>query len=362
MPVSRLLITALLALTRLNALSAQPYDPLPLYQHIFIIIEENHGYRQIIGNRNAPNLNRLAGTYGLARQFFGVVHPSEANYIAMIGGDTFGIHDDDAWYCKPGATDGYCAAAARIRTYADHTVVAKSLVDQMSEHHLSWKGYYEDIPAPGSKAILYPDPRHPVPGSPNGLYASKHNGFINFKTVQEDPNLEQKLVGFDQLYRDLSSGQAPNYSHIVPNQCNEMHGLDDPLAPAECQLRNDNGRIARGDKLIGDLVGRIQSSPIWTGDANAAIVITFDEDNGQTAGPQGCCGYDPSSAANFGGGHVPTVVITNHGPRALVDDTPYNHYSQLRTVEEALGIAEYLGHAKDIASGVKPMTPLFQTR
>src|ERR1700741_559332 len=86
MSVSRLLIRGLLVSTGLNALSAQPFDPLPLYQHIFIIIEENHGYRQIIGNLNAPNLNRLAGTYGLARQFFGVVHPSEANYIAMIGG------------------------------------------------------------------------------------------------------------------------------------------------------------------------------------------------------------------------------------------------------------------------------------
>jgi hypothetical protein len=362
MPAGRLLIAALLVLAGQHALCAEPDEALPLYRHIFIIIEENHGYQQIIGNPNAPNFNRLAKTYGLASQFFGIVHPSEANYVAMIGGDTFGIHDDDAWYCKPGATDRFCPEAGRIRAYADHTVPARSLVDQMSEHHLSWKGYYEDIPAPGSKAIVYPDPQNPVPGSPSALYASKHNGFINFKAVQEDPNLDQKLVGFDQLDRDLANGQAPNYAHIVPNQCNEMHGLTDPLAPPDCQVRNDNGRIARGDKLIGDLVGKIQSSAIWIGDANVAIVITFDEDNGRKAGPQGCCGHDPSSAANFGGGHVPTVVITNHGPRGAVDDTPYNHYSLLRTVEEALGIAEYLGHAKDAALGVKPMTRLFQTR
>jgi hypothetical protein len=31
-----------------------------------------------------------------------------------------------------------------------------------------------------------------------------------------------------------------------------------------------------------------------------------------------------------------------------------------RTTEEALGINEYLGHANDSASGVKPMTSLFQ--
>ena len=75
--------------------------------------------------------------------------------------------------------------------------------------------------------------------------------------------------------------------------------------------------------------------------------------------PQGCCGSDKDTAANFGGGHIPTVVITNHGPREGGDDTPYNHYSLLRTTEEALGIDEFLGHANDQALGVKAMSPLF---
>jgi hypothetical protein len=42
-----------------------------------------------------------------------------------------------------------------------------------------------------------------------------------------------------------------------------------------------------------------------------------------------------------------------------MDDTPYNHYSLLRTTEEALGIDEFLGHANGQALGVKAMTPLF---
>jgi phosphatidylinositol-3-phosphatase len=71
-------------------------DQLPRYDHIIVIVLENHGYDQIIGNSNASNLNRFASTYGSATRFYSEVHPSEANYIAMIGGDTFGIHDDDA--------------------------------------------------------------------------------------------------------------------------------------------------------------------------------------------------------------------------------------------------------------------------
>ena len=69
-----------------------------------------------------------------------------------------------------------------------------------------------------------------------------------------------------------------------------------------------------------------------------------------------------SSAAdpdNPGGGQIPTIVITNHGPRHLIDPTPYNHYSLLRTTETAFGISDHLGHAADTAKGVKDMTPLF---
>src|SRR5205085_77087 len=113
-------------------------NEVPRYEHIFVIIAENHGYAQIIGNRNAPNL-----------------------------------------------------------------------VDQLEERHLTWKGYYEGIPAPGSKAVFYPDDHHPVAGQPTELYAAKHNGFMQFRAVQDDLALATKIVGFDQLDRDLASGQVP---------------------------------------------------------------------------------------------------------------------------------------------------------
>jgi arylsulfatase A-like enzyme len=286
------------------------------------------------------------------------VHPSEGNYVAMIGGDTFGIHDDDAWYCTRGNPDRYCGSQTTIRPYPDHTIAARSLVDQLGARHLSWKGYFESIPAPGSREVFYPDRAAPVPGVPSELYASKHNGFINFKSVQDDPELPQKFVGFDRLYADLAGANAPNYAHIVPNQCNDMHGLLAPDVPDDC--RGGEAVVRRADAVMAQLVAAIQMSPVWTGPSNAAVVITWDEGGSAPPGtPQGCCGFDKDSAANFGGGHIPTIVITNHGARGRVDDTPYNHYSLLRTTEEALGIDEFLGHANDQALGVKAMTPLF---
>jgi phosphatidylinositol-3-phosphatase len=79
---------------------------IPLYDHIFVIIEENKAYDQIIGNPNAPIINELAHTYGLATNYYGIVHPSEGNYVAILGGSTFGIHDDapfDADVNTPGS-------------------------------------------------------------------------------------------------------------------------------------------------------------------------------------------------------------------------------------------------------------------
>ncbi|MCV3215552.1 alkaline phosphatase family protein [Plectonema radiosum NIES-515] len=65
------------------------------------------------------------------------------------------------------------------------------------------------------------------PNAQRPLYASKHNGFISFKSVQDDPNLQNKIVAFDQLAKDLQRGNVPNYSHIILNQCHEMHGLEE---------------------------------------------------------------------------------------------------------------------------------------
>ncbi|MEH2455826.1 alkaline phosphatase family protein [Nostoc sp.] len=318
---------------------------IPKYDHIFVIVEENKSYDQIIGNPNAPIINQLAKTYGLASNFYGEVHPSEANYVAILSGSTFGIHDDDAFYCFAGSNEQFCQNS-RQADYANHTITSKSLIDQLSQKGLTWKGYFEDIPSPGSKSVI-------APSFIRVLYAVKHNGFMNFKKVQDDPNLPSKIVGIDQLTTDLNSGKVPNYSHIIFNQCHEMHGL------AECsQLQK---LIQTGDTMIGKVVNQITTSKLWAESGNNAIIITWDEDSNPSnkAKIQGCCGFDRDSNANFGGGHIATIVITNHGLRGIVDNTPYNHYSLLRTTEDAFGIYEYLNYANDTTKGVKPMTNLF---
>jgi phosphatidylinositol-3-phosphatase len=330
-------------------------EGVPRYDHVFVIVEENKDYDQILSPAAAPHIAGLATKYGDAAQFFGEGHPSEGNYVALLGGDNLGMHDDDAFYCKPGSTEPYCGGATKPG-YRDHTAHTPHLGDQLAAAGLTWKGYYENLPEAGSLAIYAGDPKSTNTMKTAALYASKHTGFTNFESTIKDPRRAEHLVDFGQLDRDLAADDLPSFALIVPNQCNEMHGLGAADAPADCKSDNTAGLIRRGDAYTGELVHRLQSTKAWAGRGNVAIVITFDE--GVGGSHDGCCDGAPAGTS-LGGGHIPTIVITNHGPRGLQDRTAYNHYSLLRTLEDAFGIGEHLGHAADTAKGVRAMTPLF---
>ena len=358
------LFAAIACVASATACHAQPAKApasdgaVPRYSHIFVIVEENKNYEQILDPAMAPNITTLAATYGNATRFFGEVHPSEANYVALVGGDTFGIHDDDGFSCRPGSTGDFCGGAS-APGYVDHTVHQAHLGDQLTAAGKTWKGYYESLPAPGALDFTASDPAFDNGTRKTALYASKHSGFLNFASVQDNPHRADLIVDFRQLGADLAANRMPNFAIIVPNQCNEMHGLHGANIPADCDGANVGPLIARGDRVVGELVKKLQATAAWKSPQNVAIVITFDEGSGKTR--EGCCAVTPDAPSNFGGGHIPTIVITNHGPRGVKDDTPYNHYSLLRTMQDAFGLRPYLGHAADTDKGVAPMVPLFTT-
>jgi phospholipase C len=318
----------------------------PHYQHIVEIMMENTSYDSIIGNPLAPNINTLANRYRLATSYFGVTHPSEPNYVANIGGSYFGIQDDNQFYCTPAlaATDPNCAG-----TTVNHTVSDQSLADQLTAAGKTWKGYFQSLPyVDPSKAVSSgPGANGPYtykwPSSSDALYASKHNPFINFTGTQ---GALSQMVPDNQLGADLLTGNLPNYSLVVPDQCHDMHGT------GGCS--DTNGLIAAGDQYVGTTVSEVMASRTWK-QGNNAIVITWDEDDFSDQGQPGtgCCGANP------GGGHVATIVITNHGSGHVTDNTAYNHYSLLRTFEAAFGLP-CLAHACD--SVVPTMAPLFANR
>ena len=102
--------------------------PFPQYDHVFLIVEENEDYGQVIGNPYAPIMNALAKDYGLATNYHGVADPSEPNYIAMLGGDFFGISSDDPYW------------------FPGQTVKAQNLMSQLEGAGLTWRGYFQNMP------------------------------------------------------------------------------------------------------------------------------------------------------------------------------------------------------------------------
>ena len=319
---------------------------IPRYQHIVEIMMENTSYATIIGNPLAPQINSLAGKYGLATNYFGVTHPSEPNYMANMAGSYFGVQDDNQFYCTPelANTDPNCAG-----TTVDHTVTAQNLADQLTAAGKTWKGYFQSLPPipPTGLMMTGTNANGPYtfkwPSNAVALYASKHNPFLNFTGTQ---GALANMVPDTQLATDLATGKLPDFGLVVPNQCNDMHGT------GTCE--DTNALISAGDTYVGNTVREIMGSKSWQ-QGRDAIVITWDEDDFSDQGlpGTGCCGADP------GGGHVVTIVITNKGNKyPITDGTAYNHYSLLRSYEAAFGLP-CLANACDTAAGVKPMTPLF---
>jgi hypothetical protein len=308
-----------------SASSSQPSSTVSPLDHVFLIVEENNGFGDVIGNPAAPNLNSLATQFGLATDYYGVNGTSEPNYVGLLGGNTFGINSDDSYWTQ--------------------IQKAPSLISQLDSAGLSWKAYLQGLPHPDYEGICYPAKCNGAPDS-DPLYVSKHDAIQNFSTSL-NPYDWSHQVPIDQLDQDLDSGNVPTFSYIVPDECHDMHG-DPPYCLDSGNIGDPQNQhlVAVGDAYLGQLVSEITNAPFWAR-GNNAIAITFDSGDDNS----GCCDANP------GGGQVATVVVTSHGPRAVKDATPANHYSLLGTVQKALGLG-CLQFTCDTAN-VKPLSALF---
>lgn len=351
-----------LAVTTANATPSRGKHPVKhaAFDHLFVIMLENHSKSSVIDDANAPYLTNLAHKYAMADNYYGVTHPSMPNYVATIAGDNFGIQDDN---------DQNVLNLDRV-----------NLIDQLESHHVSWDAYMDTLPA--NKLDRFGPT---VNGTQVQLYAKKHNPFVLFDDVKNNPARMSHVRDYTRMTSDLNSKHTPQFVWITPNQCNDMHGgVNAPVAghpETPCPYgsakddANDASLKQKADTFVHTAVQTITHSKAWT--RNSAIVIVTDEDdftgtNAETGGwesPAGCCDSPYVSAGDprvstswpggtYGGGLIPAIVVTATGPRHLVDHTPYNHYSLLTTIEDNWHLGN-IGHAGDTAGGVKSMSRAF---
>ncbi len=233
-------------------------------ENIAVIVMENKSRGEILNNPEAPYINSLIKKYSFAANYYAVTHPSLPNYLAILGGDTFGVSSD-------------CSSCF---------ISAKNMTDQLDASHKTWKAYMESMPSP---CFI---------GSTN-IYAQKHNPFIYFDDIRNNPKRCKNIVPLSFLGNDLQSANTtPDFIWITPNICNDMHSCP----------------VSAGDSWLSKEIPLLLNSPAFKNNGSF-IVITWDEGTGNS-------------------NRVATILVGNAIKNGYSSDTLYNHYSLLKTIEK----------------------------
>ncbi|MDX8379755.1 MAG: alkaline phosphatase family protein [Gallionella sp.] len=215
MPISLrpLLVFCLLSLSSVAQAAPRP-------DHVIIVIEENHGYTQIMDKKNQHSyLHALAKRGLLFTQSHGVTHPSQGNYLALFSGSTQGVTHDNC----PLTFDGDNLAAT------------------LQDNGLSFATYSESMPTIGDSVCMA------------GPYRRKHNPMVNWPQLAASANL--RLRDFPKDFSKL-----PTLSFVIPNQNNDMH--DGSFKDADTWLKTHLNPYVE-----------------WAYKHNSLLVLTWDEDN-----------------------------------------------------------------------------------
>jgi Phosphoesterase family len=283
-----------------------PVSTVGQLDHVFLVYMENKGFTNIVGSPNAPYLNGLINQYGFGTNYYALTHPSDPNYYPILGGTDFGFN----YNCPVNCFD------------------APTLADNIEAARKTWAGYVEGMPFPGA--------RESAPG-----YAPDALPFLAFSDIYNDPaRAAAHLFPLTQMATDLATpATAPNFVWFAANDETNMEGPTDTvfgaLAWLWSQLTDHQYNVKAGDDWLQRTIPVIVDSTVWNDlGQRSAIFITFDED------------YDNISLG-IGNqlNHIPMVVIPSPGAVLagmrdghFIADDYNNHYSLLRTIEDALGL------------------------
>lgn len=335
------LLAAILAAPAYGSVSAANQtllEGIPRLSHVFIIVLENEAASTTwASNSPAKYLNSLRSQGELLTNYYGVGHVSAGNYISLTSGEP---------PTPPTESDclSYSACLDTVSSPAFNG--GQSIGDQLQAKHLTWKGYFGDMPSPCFHSTATPDPYQGDSTTPPARnYADRHNPFIYYQPIVSSPGrCDQHVVPYSSLARDFKQNTVPNYAFIVPNTCDDGH--DSPCA---------NG--APGGLVSADAWLKINVPPIinYVRQHNGLLVITFDESaNSDTSG---CCGGGLGGTRGFGG-DIGLLAISPHVPKGVDNPTPYDHASLLRTVEDSFGISQHLNDAGSVNEHA--MTDMFE--
>ena len=208
-----------------SATAKPPAEPKPVTK-LLVFVVENHSLGQM--RAEMPYTYSLAKKYAHATRYYGVTHPSLPNYLAMVGGRTFGVTDN--------------------RRPKENPVVGRSVFSAALRHGLTAKVYAEGMPADCA--------------TDNGgdHYAVRHNPWAYF--VDERDQCRDNDVPFAGFDAAVHAGRLPNAGMVVPDTCHDAHDCD----------------LEEADAWFEDRMQTVFAGPDWRS-GRLAVVLTADEDD-----------------------------------------------------------------------------------
>jgi phospholipase C len=190
--------------------------------HIVIVVEENHSYREIYNNPKAPYMNQLMNSGANLTNHYATRHPSQPNYLDLFSGSNQGVTSDK----QP---------KTMFKT--------DNLAAELIKHGYTFGGYSESQPKTGFNG----------PYDHTFKYARKHNPWTNFTNIPASANMP-----FTSFPKDYS--KLPTVSFVVPNMDHDIH--DGTVKQADDWLKNN-------------LSGYVK----WAQLHNSLLILTWDEDD-----------------------------------------------------------------------------------
>jgi len=229
----------------------------------------------------------------------------------------------DKWYASlPGPTDPNRAFAmsgtsnGMVENFNGTLWSQQSYFDFLTQHQISWQGYYQIDPW----ALFY----------------------------FEDTNQPQNRVHMhhlDKFFRDLDNGNLAQFSWLQPQMNTHQNPPD---------WQHPDASVKEGERLIKTVYEALRNSSYWE---NTALLITYDEHGGfydhvtppqvGVPAPDGVVASDGFTFDRLGI-RIPTIVISPWIPKGTIvhraqGPTPtseYDHTSVIATCNKLFGITD----------------------
>src|SRR5712664_386835 len=190
------------------------------FDQLVVVLMENQNLNDVYGH--ATYMTQLADTYAFSEGWSSITNPSQPNYIAILGGSTFGVSGD-----------------------GNHpNLNHPTMVDIMENTGKTWKAFAED--ASGSGCSINP---------PRG---EDHYPFLSYTTITTNSARCANLLPGSSIQVIAALNGGTNFIWLTPNDCNNMHSCS----------------VATGDAWIQSWVPNLLTAMAGK---KAALIIMFDE-------------------------------------------------------------------------------------